>query len=183
MRVITPYGLGQTADFHQPVIEVTMDSSSPEPALELVRYAEAFPLTDYATVRVINLLGRPYSNLQFHCTRRLTRRLLTMPSPPDETTFALDLAAGTFAVNRSLTTDQPALLIRPWIDRWGEERGAPFADAVAALAAFEAELAECVGAGGIAGSLVLDLLARRVLGFAAYTYPPAGVLVHRCYPP
>ena len=93
MRVITPYGLGDAADFDQPVIDVVMGQGSPEPALRLVRYAEAFPLTDFATVRVINLLGRPHSNLQFHSTRKFTQRLLTMPSPPDETTLAVDLAA------------------------------------------------------------------------------------------
>lgn len=183
MRVITPYGLGDAADFDQPVIEVAMGQGSPEPTLRLVRYAEVFPLTDFAAVRVVNLLGRPHSNLQFHFTREFTQRMLTMPSPPDETTFAVDLAAGTFAVNRTLQTDRPALLIRPWLDRWGEDRGRPFADAAAAVAAFDAEHAECAGACGIACSLVLDLPARRVLGFAAYAYPPAGTLIHRRFSP
>ncbi len=183
MRVITPYGLGDAADFQQPVIEVAMGQGSPDPTLRLVRYADAFPCTDFATVRVINLLGRPHSNLQFHFTRKFTRQLLAMPSPPDETTFALDLAAGTFALNRSLQSDQPALLIRPWVDRWGEERGQPFADTAAAVAAFDAEVAECTGAYGIACSVVLDLGARRVLRFAAYAYPPAGTLISRHFTP
>lgn len=183
MRVITPYGLGETANFQPPVIEVAMGQGSPEPTLRLVRYAEAFPLTDFAAVRVVNLLGQPHSNLQFHFTWEFTRRLLTMPSPPDETTFAVDLAVGTFRLNRTLQTNRPALLIRPWLDRWGEDRGKPFTDTAAALAAFDAELAECTGACGIACSLVLDLPARRVLGFAAYAYPPAGILVHRRFTP
>lgn len=183
MRVITPYGLGDTADFQQPVVEVVMEPGSLEPTLQLVRYTEAFPYTDYAAVRVVNLLGQPHSNLQFHFTREFTLQLLTMPSPPDETTFAVDLAAGTFAVNRTLQTDRPALLIRPWLDRWGEDRGRPFADRDAAVAAFDAELAACAGACGIACSLVLDLGARRVLRFAAYAYPPAGTLINRRFTP
>ena len=183
MRVITPYGLGDAADFDQPVIDVVMGQGSPEPALRLVRYAEAFPLTDFATVRVINLLGRPHSNLQFHSTRKFTQRLLTMPSPPDETTLAVDLAAGTFTLNRTLPTVWPALLIRPWLDRWGEDRGQPFGDTAAAMAAFDAERTECAGACGIACSLVLELPTRRVLGFAAYAYPPVGIMVHRRFSP
>lgn len=181
MRVITPFGLGELEieEWEPPIVRVNLDKPFLEKhALFLDKISEVFCLSNFAAVRVLNISGSGwFSNLQFHdCPSDARKLLFKNYSPPDETTFYLDLKNGSVEVNRELGfAAQKMLWINPWLDRWAIEKAIHSSDYSSTLKLFKEEKEKTAGTtGGIRGSVLLDIENKKILW--CYLFIATGVV-------
>lgn len=183
MRVITPFGFGETASLKESPITVVLD----EPFLDQKQIGmdkrEVFLFSPWAVVKVLNIMGHGwFSNLQFHGSRAEAEMMLDFPSPPDETTFFLDLDSGSFKVNRDLgILAQNSFIMKLWVDRWAKEHTETFAFISKARESFREEKKESGGTtGGIEAFIHLDGEGGgNVLGFYLLITVPRGVVFEK----
>ena len=108
--------------------------------------------------------------------------MFATPTPPDETTFFLNLQSGRFKLNRDLgILAQHSLILRPWVDRWAEERTETFDYISEAREAFRREKEKIAGtSGGIEAVMHLDSEGGgNILGFYLIVPPPLGIIFER----
>lgn len=184
MRVITHLGLGEVEDWPSEETQVTVLLDKPflgeNPIL--LSKTEVFLLSDTVVVRVLNVTGIGWlSNMQFHDSPMEAREFLIHPTPPDETTFFLDLKSGEFEVNRELGfVVGKVLWLQPWLDRWAPERSRyDFGDVYPAIKAFENDKKKLAGATGIHGSMLLDIENSRLVWLYLAVAPPQGVIFEK----
>lgn len=104
VKVITRFGVGSVEKFpiEEPVALVSLQTSSlNQPTISTISLSrsEIFALTPWAIVRILNISWKGwFSNIQFHGSLEDAQRCLLSPSPPDETTFFLDLVSEDVAI-------------------------------------------------------------------------------------
>jgi len=190
MRVITPFGFGETVGLEekekledQKSIEVILDKPFLEQTQMKLEKGEVFLFSDWAVVRVLNVTAHGwFSNLQFHNSQAGAEAMLIIPTPPDETTFFLNLQSGRFKVNRNLgIVAQHSLIMKPWVDRWAEERTEIFDLISEARKAFRKEKESIAGTSeGIEAFVHLDSEGGgNILGFYLVVPSPNGVIFEK----
>ena len=108
--------------------------------------------------------------------------MLAIPTPPDETTFFLNLQFGRFRVNRDLgILAQRSLIMKPWVDRWAKERTEVFDYISEARKAFRKEKEGIAGtSGGIEALVHLDSAGGgNILGFYLVVPSPHGMIFEK----
>lgn len=190
MRVITRFGFGE-AQLSFPArdenIAVHLDKTfRGGETMDLHRIAEVFPFTDYATVRVINTSsptkkGPFFSNLQFHLSPTEAERLLSIPTPVDETTLVLNLENGTFKANRTFSVlPEGTIALAPWVDRWAPGPPMAFGDVVSGVEVFDHVRETFTPASDVISSgILLNILEGRVMRFFIAIGPPQGVIFEK----
>lgn len=185
MRVITTLGLGTAAGSYPrdgAPLAVTLDLPYLGSQIATLAWGqEAFPLSSYPVIRVLNVDGVGLvSNLRFRPSWTSARYETVTPHPPDETIFALNLKDG--SIESTLLNRLPnvaALSVVTWLDRWAPERGRQWPTVAEALSDWEETTERLAGtSGGISASALLDLTAGRLLRFSLTVPPPAGTVFH-----
>jgi len=186
MKIITPFGFGKTVGLagvslaDQESITVNLDKPFLGKTKTTLEKGQVFLFSDWAVIRVLNISGHGwFSNLQFYGSKASAEATLAIPTPPDETTFFLNLRSGKFKVNRRLgIMAENSLIMKPWIDRWAEERTATFDSVSKARKAFREEIKRSAGTGGgIAASVHVDSAGgENIIGFYLLVPPPQGVI-------
>ena len=183
MRVVTPFGFGETINLKEKFIIVALDKPFLDQDQMGLEKGEVFLFSNWATIKVLNITAHGwFSNLQFHESRASAEMILASPTPPDETTFFLDLQFGRFRVNRDLgILAQHSLIMKPWVDRWAEERTKTFGLISEARKAFHKEKDSVAGtSGGIEAFVHLDGEGGgNILGFYLIVPPPHGVIFEK----
>jgi len=183
VKVITHFGIGSVEKFpiEEPVATVSLQKPFLNQETITLSRGEVFALTPWAIVRVLNISGRGwFSNIQFHLNSETAKQCLLLPSPPDETTFFLDLLSEDIAVNRALgILAHDFLWIKPWLDRWGQEENETFEDRELAISSFQRGKEAIAGATGVHTQALLDMRSKKVLWFYIAIAPPEGVIVER----
>lgn len=190
MRVVTPFGFGETIGLeeketlaNQKFITVILDKPFLDQTQMRLEKGEVFLFSDWAIVRVLNITAHGwFSNLQFHDSQASAEMTLTSPTPPDETTFFLNLQSGRFRVNRDLgMLAQHSLIMKPWVDRWAEERTENFNLIAEARKAFRKEKESIAGtSGGIEAFVHLDSEGGgNILGLYLVVPSPHGVIFEK----
>jgi len=182
MRVITQFGFGEAESLEQEFIEVILDKPFLDENRIDLRKGEVFLFSDRAVLRVLNITGSGwFSNLQF-CDSLAAEAIVTLPTPPDETTFFLDLTKGIFRVNRRLGLfAQNSLIMKPWVDRWAREEAETFNFISEARKAFQDEKEKIAGtSGGIEAFVHLDMEGGgNILSFYLVVPLPQGVIFEK----
>jgi len=182
MRVVTPHGFGEVESLDEQQISVTLDQVFLEQNPILLDREQVFLFSDWTIVRVLNITAHGwFSNLQFYPSKESAEAQLSMPSPPDETRFFLDLESGRYTCNRSLglLVNGP-LEIAPWVDRWAEERSVTHRLIEEARIAFRRDKERLAGSTGIQASALLEQEGGgTILAFYLAVAPPQGVIYDR----
>ena len=183
MRVVTQFGFGEAESLNQESVAVILD----EPFLDQKRMnlekGEIFLFSEWAVLKVLNITGHGwFSNLQFYDFQASAEAMLTIPTPPDETSFFLNLQTGRFKVSRHLgILAQHSLIMKPWVDRWARERTETFNLISEAREAFRKEKESIAGtSGGIEAFVHLDSEGGgNILGFYLVVPSPNGVIFEK----
>ncbi len=185
VKVITHFGIGSVEKFpiEEPVATVSLQKPFLSQETVILSREEVFALTPWAVVRVLNVSGKGwFSNIQFHLSSESAQQYLFLPSPPDETTFFLDLQSQEVMVTRELgVLARDFLWIKPWLDRWGQEGSETFKDREFAITLFERSKEAIAGATGIHSQALLDMRSKKVLWFYITIAPPEGVIVEKMF--
>jgi hypothetical protein len=190
MRVVTPFGFGETVGLkekeilvNQGPITVILDKPFLNQNQVRLEKGEVFLFSDWAVIKVLNITGHGwFSNLQFYNSKADAETMLVLPTPPDETTFFLNLQSGRFGVNRHLgILAQYSLILKPWVDRWAKERTETFKYISEAREAFRKEKNSISGtSGGIEVVVHLDSEGGgNILGFYLVVPSPPGVIFEK----
>jgi len=182
MRVVTHLGFGEVENLDEQHISVLLDEAFLGQNPMTLSKEEVFLFSDWAIVKVLNITAHGwFSNLQFYPSKESAEAQLSKPSPPDETTFFLDLESGRFTCNRQLgLLVKGPLWIQPWIDRWTEEQSTPFTYIHEALTAFQMAKESLAGSMGIQASALLEREGGgTVLAFYVAIAPPQGVIFEK----
>ncbi len=187
IRVITAFGIGTIVEGslsgHEAII-VSLDKPFLDKNQIRMGEKEVFPFSDWVIVKVLNVAGHGvFSNLQFYTSKADAEVMLTLPTPPDETIFLIDLQSGGFKTNHPLglfAQPQQSFFMRPWLDRWAKERTTETFNLISeARKAFRKEIANTAGAVGISSFIHLDSQDGNVLGFCLIVPPPHGVIFEK----
>lgn len=180
MRVITSFGFGEVENCDGEHAEVTLDEAFlDERKVTLDCISEISLFSPFAVVRVLNVSGAGWlSNLRFHPTSDSCMSIFKQSTPPDETSFFLNLETGDAISNRTLgLLAQDFLWIQPWLDRWDIERSETFQDKHTALESFRAHKEQLAGtSGGISANVLLDTQSKKMLHFHLSVTPPQGII-------
>ena len=185
MKVLTSSGFGQIpAELllacGDPV-EVIMDNpSDPLGAKQTMPKDQVYEFGDFAVIRVVGVEGNsePCSNVLPFVMLAEAEEFYDAPCPGGETRFLLNLADGTFQVNRELGRHaRPYLRINPWLDRWAPERGMIEDFLATSVTAYGRSLEGLAGtAGGIHMPVLLDIGEGRILRVAIIAMACRGVI-------
>jgi len=185
MRIITQFGFGEAnvegGSLSGQKVMVNLDEPFQGQSQIGLWEGECFLFSDWVIVKVLNVAGHGvFSNLQFYASKADAEALLALPTPPDETIFLIDLQSGGFKTNHPLVglsvQFQYSFFMRPWLDRWAEERTETFNLISEARKKFRNEVESIAGAVGISSLIHFDRYSENVLGFCLVVPPPQGVI-------